>query len=241
MLACAKTATVDLKAASKQVRWIKKPPHWDYKKHGLLFPKDIDEARKLRSENPAAFKSSVHAQEIVAWSEQSDRCQLASARAMTKNFKWPFPDLRIARDQKRKPKERLAALDRFVRLFYKMPMNVNKALFNWLEGGPKSAVINALNSTAVALKTDPKTGALVEANGRGRKRSSATKKRIELAARRRNENFSERRMATELFSNLHQQQAYARTRDFFLKYRYAIERMRYHLRNRSQTSPKSRR
>lgn len=241
LLAPSNSSPVAPKAASKQIRGTQRPPYWDFKTRGLLFSEDIEEALKLKRENPAAFKSSVRAQEIVAWSEQSAKWQVALGRAIAKNFPRPFRDLRIARDRKRKPKERFAALDRFARLFGKIPMNVGIALFNWLNGGPKSEVVTALDRTVVALQIDPRTGALIEADGRGRKRSSATKERIELAARRRNENISERKMATELFPNLPQQQAYARTRDFFLKYRYAIERMRYRLRNLSQTSPKSRR
>jgi hypothetical protein len=241
VLARPNSSPVAPKAAIKQVRGAKGPPHWDFKADGLLFSEDIEEALKLKRENPAAFKSSVRAQRIVAWSEQSAKWQLARARAIAKNFTWPFPDLRIARDRKRKPKVRLAALDRFVRLFYKMPMNVNIALFNWLNGGSKSEVVTALNRTGVPFQIDHRTGALIEADGRGRKRSFATNERIERAARRRNENMSQREMATELFPDLTNEQAYTRTRDFFLKYRYAIERMRYRLRRLSQTSPKSRR
>jgi hypothetical protein len=240
LLARPNSSLVAPKAASKQIRGAKKPPDWDFKTYGILFEKDVEEALKLKRENPTAFKSSVRAQKIVAFSERSTKWRIDLGRAFAKNYPRPFRDLRIARDQKRKPKERFAALERFWRLFAKIPMNVGIALFEWLNGGPKSAVVSALDRTVFALRTDPKTGDLAEADGRGRKRSSATIKRIELAARRRNANISQREMATELFRNLPQQQAYARTRDFFFKYRYAIERMRYDLRSRSQTSPKSR-
>ncbi len=240
-LARPNSALVAPKSASKQIRGIKKPPYWDFKTHGLLFSEDIEEAVRLKRENPTAFKSSIRAQEIIAWSEQSVKWQVALERAVAENFPRPFRDLRIARDRKCKPKERFAALERFVRLFGKIPMNVGIALFDWLNGGPKSEVMRGLGRTVVALEIDPKTGALAEADGRGRKRNSATIERIELAARRRNANISERKMATELFPNLPQQQAYARTRDFFFKYRYAIERTRHRLRSLSQTSPKSRR
>jgi len=233
LLARPNSSPVAPKATSKQIRGIMRPPHWDFKTHGLLFSKDIEEARKLKRENPAAFKSSARAQEIVAWSEQSVTWQIARGRAFAEDIPQPFWDFWIARDRKRKPKERFAALDRFARLFAKIPMNVGIALFDWLNGGPKSEVVRALGRTVWTMQIDPKTGSLTEVDGRGRKRSSATKERIELAARRRNENSSKRKMATELFPNLPQQQAYARTRDFFLKYRYAIERMRYRLRSLS--------
>jgi hypothetical protein len=229
------------KTASKQIRGIKEPPDWDFRRHGLLFQKDVDEARKLKRENPAAFKSSRRAQEIVAYSEQSAKWQLALGRAAAANYPRPLRDLRIARDRKCKPKERFAALERFASLFMKIPMNVAIALIDWVKGGPRSEVVRALGRTRVALEIDPKTGALAEADGRGRKTSSATHERIVLAAHRRNENITQGKMARELFPNLLQQQAYARTRDFFLKNRYAIERMRHRLRSLSQTSPKSRR
>jgi hypothetical protein len=235
------SAPVAPKAASKQIRVTKKPPNWDFKTHGILFEKDIQEALKLKRENPAAFKSSVRAQEIVAYSEQSPKRMEAHARAAAKNLPKPLVDLRIARDPKHTPKERFAALDRFAGLFEKIPMNVAIALFDWLKGGPKSEVERALSRDVVRAEIDPKTGDLVEVDGRGRKRTSSTKQRIELAARRRNDNISQRQMASDLYPNLPQQQAYARTRDFFLKNRYAIERMRYHLRRLLQTSPKSHR
>src|SRR5579864_8523903 len=239
-LARSNSAPLALKTASKQIRVAMKPPDWDFKTYGLLFVRDVEEARKLQRENPTAFKSSVRAQTIVDWSEQSVKWQIAQERAIANNIPRPFRDLRIARDRKRNPKDRFAALERFWCVFSKIPMNVGIALFEWLDGGLKSEVVRALGQTRVALKIDPKTGHLSEADGRGRKMNSATLKRIELAARRRNENISERKMATELFPNLPQQQAYARTRDFFFKYRYAIERMRHRFRGLSRTSPKSR-
>jgi hypothetical protein len=224
------------KAASKKVRRTKGPPEWDFKKHGLLFSEDIEEAQELKRENPAAFNSSARAQKIVAYVEDSLRWQVARGSALEKSLPRPFRDLRIARDRSRKPKERFAALDRFARLVDKIPLNVVTALFAWLDGGPKSEVAKALDRTVVTLKVDPKTGALAEANGRGRKRGAATIKRIELAARLSNDGLSKRKMATELFPHVAQGQAYARTRDFFLKYRYAIELMAHCLRRRSQSS-----
>jgi len=215
-----------------------RPPKWDFKRHGLLFDADEQEALKLKSENPAAFKSSERAQAIVARSERSLRWQIALGRAIAAGIPEPFRDLRIARDRTCKPKERFAALERFACLFNRIPMNVGKALFDWLNGGSELEVVRALDRTVVTLKVDPKTGDLVEADGRGRKKSPATARRIDLAARRRNDGKSQRKMATELFPHLNQEQAYARTRDFFLKNRYAIERVAYRLR-RQQSSPKS--
>jgi hypothetical protein len=229
------------KATRRKFQGPKGPPSWDFRKHGLLFSKDIEEALKLKRENPDAFKSSPSAQAIVAWCEQDVKWQMALARSFARSFPRPFRDHSIARDRKRKPNERFAALERFARLFGKIPMNVGIALFNWLNGGSKNEVVKALGRTVVALKIDPKTGALAEADRRGRKMSRATQEKIGLAARRRNEGVTEGKMATELYPNLLQPQAYARTRDFFLKYRYAIERMRYRLRHLPQTSPNSHR
>jgi hypothetical protein len=236
-----KPAPVDPKAAGKQVRGINKRADWDFRTRGLLFEADIEEALKIKRENPTAFKSSIRTQKIVAGEANFVRRQIALGRGLAKSIPQPFRDLRIARDPKRSPQERFAALDRFWRLFAKIPMNVAVALFDWVKGGPKSEVMRALGRNVVALKIDPKTGALVEVDGRGRKRSSATLDRIKLAARGRNKNLSQRKMATRLFPNQSHQQAYSRTRDFFLKYRYAIERMRYRLRSLSETAPKSRR
>lgn len=231
-------APVDRKTANKEAQETDRPPKWDFKKYGLIFEADVQEALKLESENPAAFKSSDRAQAIVAWSQRSLRWQIALGRAFAEGIPQPFRDLRIARDRTRKPKERFAALERFARLFDSIPMNVGIALFDWLNGGSRHEVFKALDRIVVKVKIDPRTGDLAEADRRGRKKSSATAKRIELAARRRNDGISERKMATELFSRLYQEQAYTRTRDFFLKNRYAIERMRYRLR-RQQSSPKS--
>jgi len=235
------SAHVAPKTANKQIQGANRPPKWDFRTDGILFEKDVEEALKLKTENPTAFNSSVRAQKIVAYEEQFAKRLEAHAEAVAKNYPKPLIDLRIARDRKRTPKERFAALERFAGLFQKIPMNVAIALFAWLNGGPKSEVARALGRTVVKAEIDPKTGDLVEVDGRGRKKSSDTKKRIERAARRRNENISQRKMASELFPNLPQQQAYARTRDFFLKNRYAIERMRYRLQELPQTSPKSRR
>jgi hypothetical protein len=214
------------------------PPEWDFKRYGLLFGAEEEEALKLKSENPAAFESSDRAQAIVAWSERNTRWHIAFRRAIAEGIPQPFRDLSIASDRTRKPKERLVALDRFASLFNEMPMNVGIAFFNWLNGGSKLEIVRALNRTVVTLKVDPKTGDLTEVDGRGRKRSPATARRIELAARRRNDGISQRKMATEPFPHLNQEQAYARTRDFFLKNRYAIELVAYRLR-RQQSSPKS--
>jgi hypothetical protein len=230
-------APVDRKTTNKEGREAGRPPKWDFKRHGLLFEADVQEALKLKSESPAAFKSSDRAQAIVAWSERSLRWQIALGRAIAEGIPQPFRDLWIAKDRKRKPKERLAAIERFACLFNRIPMNVGIALFDWPNGGSKLEVVKALD-TVVTLKMDPKTGDLAEADGRGRKKSPATARRIELAAQRRNDGISQRKMATELFPHLYQEQAYTRTRDFFLKNRYAIERVRYRLRHQ-QSSPKS--
>ncbi len=153
---------------------------------------------------------------------------------MAKGLPQPFRDLWIAGNRKLKPKRRLAAIERFKRLFGHIPMNVAIALFNWLNGGPKSEIIRALDRTVATLHLDSKTGALAEADGRGRKRSPNTNERLTLAARRQNEGMSQREMSTELFPGLPQRQAYTRTRDFFLKHRYHIELMRHRLLQKSR-------
>ena len=235
----ANPASTELKSGSKPVRGLFEPPDWDFRTHGILFKKDIEEAQKLKRRKPEAFKSSVRAQAIVAYSEQSLRWQIALGKAVVGNIPQPVQDLWIAADRKRKPKERLSAIDRFSCLFQKLPMNVAINLFKWLNGGSRSEVVKALDRTMIVVKADPKTGHLVETNGRGRKRSSTTITRIELAARRGNEGISQSKMARELFPNLPKEQAYARTRDFFLKNRWAIERTKYHLQHQPEPSRKS--
>lgn len=229
------------KVADKRDRGLEGPPAWDFRKYGLLYQEDIDGALKLQREDPAAFKSSLRAQEIVAWAERSATWQLNLGKAFEKSILQPFRDFWAARDSKRKPQERLAAFERFARLFQKIPMNVAVALFSWLNGGPISKLIEALNRQVTTLIVDPKTGDLAERDGRGRKTSLATKKRIGLGARLTNAGVSKRKMATKLYPDLPQEQAYARTRDFFLKYGYLIERTAYRLRRRSQPSERFRR
>lgn len=229
------------KPASKIARGEIEPPHWEFKRLGIVFHEDVEEARKLKLENPAAFKSSVRAQEIVAKAEQSLKWQIAVCKAFARSIPRPLRDLWTARDRTRKPKERLAAAERFASVFNKMPLNVAVALFKWLDGGPSSEVVRALGKTRFSLVIDPRTGNVTEPDRRGRKRNHATKKRIETAARRGNDGISQRKMATELFPGLSHEKAYARTRDFFLKNRYAIERRKYLLRRRLKPSQKSRR
>ena len=217
------------KAASKIIRGAIKPADWDFKRLGVVFEKDVEEARKLKLENPAAFKKSVRAQEIVAKAEQASKWQIALGIAFAKSIPRPFRDLWLARDRTRKPKERLAAIERFARVFDKIPMNVGVALFKMLDGGPEGEVIEALGRPRVCLKRDPRTGEVAEADGRGRKRSPATQRRIETAARRLNEGISQKKMAVELYPRLDAEIAYGRTRDFFLKNRFAIDYVRRRL------------
>ena len=226
------------KIATRKVQRPNGPPDWDFKKYGLLWSQDINEALKLKREDPAEFKLSVRAQAIVAWSEQSCRKQIALGKVLAKGVPLPFRDLWIAGDRKLKPKKRLAAIERFKRVFGPIPMNVGIALFNWLNGGPKREVIKALDRTVVTLHLDSNTGALSEVDGRGRKKSPTTNERLTLAARRQNEGMSQREMSSELFPGLPQQQAYARTRDLFLKHRYHIELVKYRLLQKSRPAPK---
>jgi len=143
----ANATPVEPKAASRTGRGTMKRPHWDFRTHGILFTKDIEEARKLKVEDPAAFKSSARAQAIVTYAEKSSEWQIALLRAFAKSIPRPFRDLWLARNRTRKPNERLVAIERFARVFDKLPMNVGVALFNWLEGGPKSEVVKALGRT----------------------------------------------------------------------------------------------
>ena len=188
----------EAKAARKTVRGTRESSDWDFRENGLLFWEDLKEACELKREDPDAFKSSIRAQKIVAFVEDSLQSQLALEREFEKNIPRALRDFSIARDRKRKTKERLAAIDRFGKSFGKIPLNVASALFHWLNSGNKNDVIQALGRTVVTLTIDPQTGALAEADGRGRKRSSATVKRIALAARLSNEGFSERKMAPDL-------------------------------------------
>jgi hypothetical protein len=228
------------KPTNKKVQQANARPDRDFRKYGIIFEADIQKKLKLKRQNPAAFKSSVRAQAIVAYSERSTEWMIACAEAAAKSIPQPFRDLWIAKDRKRKPNERLAAIERFARLFDNMPMNVGVALFDWLKGGSRNEVIKALQEGVVTLKSSPKTGDLIKVDGRGRKQRSETLERIKLAAQRRNDGVSERQMAAELFPNLlHEEDAYTRTRDFFLRNRYAIERMRHRLKNRAQSTRRS--
>jgi hypothetical protein len=229
------------KPVTRKIQRPNRSPDWDFKKYGLLYSRDIDEPMKLKREDRATFKLSERAQAIVAWWEQSCKRQIALGKALAKGIPQPFRDLSIAGDRKLKPKRRLAAIERFKRLFGHIPMNVGVALFNWLNGGPKSEIIRALDRTVVTLHIDSKTGALAEADGRGRKKSSITNEKLTLVARRQNEGMSQREMSSELFPGLPQQEAYARTRDLFLKHRYHIELVRYRLLQKSRPARKPRR
>ena len=226
------------KATRKTVQGNREPSDWDFKENGLLFWEEVKEAHELKREDPDAFKSSNRAQKMVAFVEGLRESQSALEREFEKNIPRAFRDLTIARDRKRKTKERLAAIDRFAKSFGKIPLNVGIALFRWLDGGNENEVVQALGRTVVTLTTNPKTGELTEVDGRGRKRKSATVKRIELAARLSNEGLSEGKMAARLFPNMLDEKAYLRTRDLFHDYRYWIAIMAHRLRSRSQSSPK---
>jgi len=208
----------EAKAARKTVRGTRESSDWDFRANGLLFWEDVKEAQALKREDPDAFKSSVRAQKIVAFVEDVLKSQSALEREFEKNIPRALRDLSIARDRKRKTKERLAAIDRFGKSFGKIPLNVGTALIHWLDGGSKNEVIQALGRTVVTLMINPQTGESAEVDGRGRKRSSATVKRIELAARLSNDGFSERKMAPRLFPNMPEEKAYVRTRDLFHDY-----------------------
>jgi len=226
-------------------------PNWDWKKDGLLFPKDIEDALKLRAAHPALFKVDPRAQNVVAYSEQLVKWYVVLNEDTIRAFAsrpLALQDLSVAGDRKRKPKERLAAIDRFVLAFGEIPNNVAIALFNWLHAKGaeretrKSKLIEALSRTVWSVGPDSRTGHLVEVDGRGAKKSVITRKRIVLAAQRLNQGIGQSEMATELFPNLRQEQAYARTRDLFLKNRYLVEVMRHRLQqHQPQSSPKSRR
>jgi hypothetical protein len=231
----------EAKAARKTVQGNREPSDWDFRANGLLFWEDVKEAQALKREYPDAFKSSLRAQKIVAFVGDLLKSQSALEREFEKNIPRAFRDLSIARDRKRKTKERFAAIDRFAKSFGKIPLNVGAALFHWLDGGNKNDIIQALGRTVVTLTINPQTGELAEVDGRGRKRSSATVKRIELAARLSNDGFSERKMAPRLFPNMPEEKAYVRTRDLFHDYRYWIAVMAHRLRSRSQSSRKPRR
>lgn len=195
---------------------------WDFRRDGLLFWQDVEEAHRLKREDPDAFKSSIRARKIAAFVEDSLVSQRALEREFENNIPSALRDLSVARNPKRTTKERLAAIDRFAKSFSKIPVNAAIALFRWLDGGNKNDVIQALGRTVVTLTINPQTGDLTEAERRGRKRRSATVRRIELAARLSKERISERKMAARLFPNLPQDKAYARTRDLFHDYRYWI-------------------
>jgi hypothetical protein len=224
---------LEAKAVRNAVQGNREPSDWDFRANGLLFWEDVKEAQALKREDTDAFKSSIRAQKIVAFVEDSLQSQLALEREFEKNIPRAFRDLSIARDRRRKTKERLAAIDRFGKSFGRIPLNVGIALFHWLDGGNENEVIQALGRTVVTLTIDPRTGALAEADGRGRKRSYATLKRIELAARLSNDGFSECKMAPRLFPNMPKEKAYDRTRDLFCDYRYWIALMAHRLRTRS--------
>ena len=98
------------------------PPDWDFKKYGLLSSQDIDKAFKLKKEDRVAFKLSERAQAIVAWSEGILQMADCSRKGISKRKFQPFRDLSIASNRKLKPKKRLAAIERFKRLFGFIPL-----------------------------------------------------------------------------------------------------------------------
>jgi hypothetical protein len=167
----------------------------------------IEESLQLKWDNLATIKSSAPAQKSVAYQEQSLKRQATIDRVTGAIIPPPLDDLSIARNPKREPNERFAAIDRFARVFLKIRVNVLVALFDYLNGGPESEVVKALARKVVTFKRDSKTGALVEVDGRGRKRSPATRERIRLAAQRISEGYTQRKMAPELFPNLTKDQA----------------------------------
>jgi hypothetical protein len=228
-------------SASAKVGAVLGPPPWDFRKYGLFSEEELRDALKLKRENRGAFKSSIRAQELVAYCERRVRWEISLAKAAEENIPQPLRDLGTATDRKCKPKQRFAALQRFKRSFGKIPMNVAIALFKWLEGGPKSDLQNALDRKVVTLKVNPKTGHLAEVDGRGQKIAPATIRRVKFVARLHNDGLSQRKIAPKLFPNLSVDQAYVRTRDFFFNYRYLIELSAYRLRRRPQPSGKSRR
>ena len=165
------------KPSRKTVQENCEPSDWDFRVNGLLFWEDVKEAHELKRENPVAFKSSIRAQKIVAFVEDSLESQSALEREFEKNIPTAFRDLSVARDRKRKAKERLAAIDRFAKSFGKIPMNVGIALFHWLNGGNENEVIQALSRTVVAFTISPQTGDLTKADGRGRKKTKEDERR----------------------------------------------------------------
>ena len=227
--------SAETKVVRNNVLGNREPADWDFRRDGLLLWEDVEEAQRLKREDPDAFKSSIRAQRTLAFVEASLESQRALKRKFAKNIPSALRDLSIARNRKYKTKERLAALDRFAESFGRIPMNVGSALFNWLNGGNNDEVIRALGRTEVTLTINPRTGELTEADGRGRKKDSATVKRIELAAQLIKEGISERKMAARLFPNLSKEKAYARTRDLFHDSRYWIAIMAHRLRSRSQS------
>ncbi len=212
---------------------------------------------ELKAKNPAAFKSSARAQKIVAYSEQAVKWHIALSKESIRAFENRPPalrDLSIADDRKRKPKERLAAIDRFSCAFGGIPNKVAITLFRWLDAekvvrevrtrGKEKAALEvaileaqrrkielkeALDTVIFTLKHDPKTGELVEADGRGQKRKRITQERLLCAARRQNEGISQGEMAHELFPGLPEKKAYQKTRELFFDYRYEIELLKHHL------------
>ena len=161
--AAAKTRIpAEAKAARKTVQRNREPSKWNFRANGLLFWEDVREAHELERQDPDAFKSSIRAQKIVAFVEDSVKSQRALERDLEQSIPRAFRDLSIARNRKYKTKVRFAAIDRFAQSFGKIPLNVGIALFRWLNGGNKNEVIQALGRTVVTLTTNPRTGELTE-------------------------------------------------------------------------------
>jgi hypothetical protein len=107
----------ETKAGRNTVQGNREPSDWDFRQNGLLFWQDVKEARKLKREDPFAFKSSIRAQQIVAFVEDSLESQRAIDRGFEKNIPSAFRDLSIACNRKYKTKERFAAIERFAKSF----------------------------------------------------------------------------------------------------------------------------
>ncbi|MGD1212145.1 MAG: hypothetical protein ABR973_12400 [Candidatus Acidiferrales bacterium] len=232
----------------------------------MLFHKDIEDALRMKAEKPVAFKSSARAQKLAAYSDEHVRWMIALTKESIRAFETRPPalqDLSIAADRKRKPKERLAAIDRFARSFGEIPNNVALTLFRWLDAekrirevrsrakdketleqvtleaqGRKDKLTEALGAVTLTLKMNQRTGELDEIEKRGAKQTDEMRHRLNLLARRLNEGVSEGEMAIELFPGLPQKEAYARTRDLRSKHRYLIELLRHGLQVQSRSPQK---
>jgi hypothetical protein len=110
-------------------------------------------------------------------------------------------DFMIAIDKNRSAKQRLAAIDRFRQK---------------IEDYPFPYLLDFLTGRKWPEDLPPKS--------KGRKRDPSTTARIKKAAQLLLAGASQRKMAQMLFPTLSQEDAYARTRGFFSKFRPEIER-----------------